>query len=293
MVLALGVTDGAHAARSTGTVDHVGWSLDGRHLTLTLTKPLEAPRTPARVSCGDDASYEPGVFPPESVWADVVSARVGLRRDVRSIRVTFSRDISRRVNRCVLVVGGSFRGRAIDTAMRLVRGHRPGCRPGRHERVIARSGEVRIMRTHSRLLDDGFEVGSDDAYRACRGTSQRPRTITMGGVSSGGGSSNGSWTPTMFRVAGGHVAWATTGDSAQEPLPPSIATVDIDGPIRRAATFAAGSGPQYLGLGTVTQLAITTSGAITWVIEQPGGPTLAFQRDPDGQIRQLAAATST
>ena len=78
MVFALGVTDGAHAARSTGTVDHVGWSLDGRHLTLTLTKPLEAPRTPARVSCGDDASYEPGVFPPESVWADVVSARVGL-----------------------------------------------------------------------------------------------------------------------------------------------------------------------------------------------------------------------
>jgi hypothetical protein len=123
----------------------LGWSLDGRHLTLTLTKPLKPPRTPARVSCGDDASYEPGVFPPESVWADVVSARVGLRRDVRSIRVTFSRDISRRVNRCVLVVGGSFRGRAIDTAMRLVRGHRPGCRPGRHERVIARSGEVRIM----------------------------------------------------------------------------------------------------------------------------------------------------
>jgi hypothetical protein len=64
MVFVLGVADGAHAARATGTADHVGWSLDGRHLTLTLTKPLKAPRTPARVSCGDDASYEPGVFTP-------------------------------------------------------------------------------------------------------------------------------------------------------------------------------------------------------------------------------------
>ena len=134
--------------------------------------------------------------------------------------------------------------------MRLRRGPRPGCQAGRRERVVARFGAVRIMSTHVRLLDGGFEIGSEDAYRACRAPAQRPRKITDGGVSSGGGSTNGSRQPTLFRVGGGHIAWVEVGDYGKLPLPPSIGTVDIDGRVRRPVTFAAGYGPEYKGLGT-------------------------------------------
>ena len=275
----------ADAARLTGSGKHVGWNLDGRHLTLTLTKALEAPRTAAHVSCGDDASYEPGVFSPASVWADVVAARIHVQRDARVVRVTFRRDISRRVNRCVVTFAKGSDLPGGDTAMRLRHGHRPGCRPGRRERIIARLGAVRVMRTHVRWLDEGFEVGSEDAYRACRSPAQRPRTITNGGVSSGGGSSNGSRQPTMFRAAGGHIAWVEIGDYGGDPLPPSIGTVHIDGRVRKPVTFAPGYGNEYRGLGTVTQLSVTTTGAITWTLEQPPeGPTLSYSREPDGHI---------
>ena len=229
------------------------------------------------------------MFSPGAVWADVVGAHARFRRATRVVRMIFRRDISRRVNRCLLTLGEGSARHVVESAMRLRRGPRPGCQTGRRERVVARFGAVRIMRTHVRLLDAGFEVGSEDAYRACRAPAQRPRKITDGGVSSGGGSTNGSRQPTLFRVGGGHIAWVEVGDYGQLPLPPSIGTVDIDGRVRRPVTFAAGYGPEYQGLGTVTQLSVTATGAVTWTVQQLDGPTLSYTREPHGEIRRVGS----